>query len=155
MFGEKLRGPGMNLTARKTPWHIWAVGIISLLWNFGGVLDYSMTHFQVESYMSQFTPEQLDYFYSFPAWSVAFWALGVWGAFAGSFLILLRSRFATLSFGISIIGLLGSTIYQFGVADMPDSIATIGTKAFTAIIWLSVILLYKYCSRMQRAGVLR
>jgi hypothetical protein len=139
----------------KTPWHIWVVGIIALLWNSGGVIDYSMTHFRVDSYMAQFTPEQLDYFYSFPAWSVAFWALGVWGAFVGALLILLRSRFATLSFGISIIGLLGSTIYQFGVADMPESIATGGAKAFTAVIWLSVILLYIYCSRMQRAGILR
>lgn len=149
----------MNLPA-KTPWHIWVVGIISLLWNSGGVIDYCMTHLigpdpKVDSYMAQFTAEQLDYFYSFPAWAVAFWALGVWGAFVGSFLILLRSRFATLSFGISIIGLLGSTIYQFGIADMPDSLATGGIKAFTAVIWLSVILLYFYCSRMQRAGVLR
>jgi hypothetical protein len=141
--------------ALKTPWHIWVVGILAILWNSGGALDYSMTHFQVESYMSQFTAEQRDYFYSFPAWSVAFWAMGVWGAMAGSLLILLRSRFAVWSFGISIFGLLGSTFYQFVIADMPASINTPAAKAFTAIIWLSVIVLFIYCSRMRRAGVLR
>ncbi len=28
--------------------------------------------------MSKFTPEQLEYFYGFPTWVVAFWALAVW-----------------------------------------------------------------------------
>lgn len=144
----------MSLNA-KTPWHIWVVGILAIIWNAGGAIDYSMTHFRVDSYMANFTPEQLEYFYNFPAWSIAFWALGVWGAFIGSFLILLRSRFAVASFAISIFGLLGSTLYQFVIADMPESMATSGAKIFTAIIWLSVIILYIYCSRMRRVGVLR
>ena len=74
----------MNSNNVKAPVHLWIVGIVSLLWNAMGVFDYLATQLELESYMSQFTEEQLAYFYGFPAWSVAAWAFGVWGAVAGS-----------------------------------------------------------------------
>ncbi len=137
-----------------TPWHLWVVGVIAVIWNSGGAVDYTMTQMRNESYMSAFTPEQLDYFYAFPAWADAVWALGVWGAFIGSLLLLLRSRYAVVAFGISLVGLLGSTIYQMTV-DKPVSLITPGIWIFTAAIWLSVILLLWYALRMTKKGVLR
>ncbi len=137
-----------------TPWHLWVVGVIAVIWNSGGAVDYTMTQMRNESYMSAFTPEQLDYFYAFPAWADAVWALGVWGAFIGSLLLLLRSRYAVIAFGISLVGLLGSTIYQMTV-DKPVSLITPGIWIFTAAIWLSVILLLWYALRMTKKGVLR
>jgi hypothetical protein len=41
-----------------------------------------------------------------------FWALGVWGALAGSMLLLLRSRRAVTAFAASLVGLAVSTGYQ-------------------------------------------
>ena len=35
----------------KTPWHLWAVGVISLLWNGYGGYDFIMTTTQGETYM--------------------------------------------------------------------------------------------------------
>jgi hypothetical protein len=52
---------------RKTPFHLWIVGILALLWDAIGAFDYSATQLRMEAYMSQFTPEQLEYFYAFPA----------------------------------------------------------------------------------------
>ena len=46
----------------KTPWHIWVVGVGSLLWHLIGATDYVMTQTKNEQYMANFTPEQLDYF---------------------------------------------------------------------------------------------
>ncbi len=137
-----------------TPWHLWVVGIIATIWNSGGAVDYTMTQTRNESYMSNFTPEQLEYFYSFPAWADAVWAMGVWGAFIGSLLLLLRSRYAIIAFGISLAGLIGSTIYQM-MADMPASLNTPGIWIFTGAIWLSVILLIWYARNMIAKGVLR
>lgn len=138
----------------KAPWHLWVVGIIATVWNSGGALDYTMTQTRNESYMSSFTQEQLDYFYAFPAWADAVWALGVWGAFIGSLLLLLRTRFAVIAFGISLAGLLGSSIYQM-TADMPESLSTPGIWIFTAVIWLSIIFLISYARMMAARGVLR
>ncbi|GAA0470117.1 hypothetical protein GCM10009096_08780 [Parasphingorhabdus litoris] len=137
-----------------TPWHLWVVGIVATLWNSGGALDYTMTQTRNESYMSSFTQEQLDYFYAFPAWADAAWALGVWGALLGSLLLLMRSRHAVIAFGLSLLGLLGSSIYQM-TADMPVSLSTPGIWMFTAAIWLSIILLIWYARKMTVGGILR
>ena len=80
----------MDKNLSRAPTHLWIVGIIAVLWNAIGAFDYSATQLRLESYMSQFTPEQLDYFYGFPAWTVAAWAIAVWSSLLGSIALLLR-----------------------------------------------------------------
>ncbi len=94
----------MNELNTKVPRHLWIVGVLSLLWNAVGAFDYSASQLRIESYMSQFTPEQLAYFYGFPAWAVAAWAIAVWGALLGSLCLLLRKAWAVWLFGASIVG---------------------------------------------------
>jgi hypothetical protein len=138
----------------KTPWWFWAVAVLSLLWNAMGALDYTMTHMRVESYMAAFTEEQRTYFLGFPAWAVACWAFGVWGSFAGSLLLLLRSKIAVYATGLSIIGLVGTTIYQL-TSNIPGSLNTAFTWTFSAAIWLATIGLFWFAWRMQARGILR
>ncbi|MDA9918478.1 hypothetical protein N9D37_01135 [Erythrobacter sp.] len=142
-----------QLEQAKTPWHLWGVGIIALLWNSGGVISYMTTELGMLEGMGA-TPEQIAYFDSFPAWSVAFWALGVWGCFLGSLALLFRSRFAVWLYGISLIGLLGTTYYQRVASTLPESMDTTGQALFAVLIWVITLALFFYASRMRRAGVL-
>lgn len=142
-------------TRSITPRHLWIVGAISLLWNAFGAFDYLMTQTANEAYMSNFTPEQRAYFDSYPSWMVAFWALGVWGAAAGSVLLLLRSRHAEGAFLLSLVGLAVSTVYQYGLADMPASLKTPGIMVLSLVIWAIAIVLYLYARTMRQRGVLR
>jgi hypothetical protein len=52
--------------AAKAPIAFWIIAVLSLLWNAVGAFDYLATQLELESYMSQFTQEQLDYSYGFP-----------------------------------------------------------------------------------------
>ena len=54
----------------QIPWHLWVVGVVALLLSAMGALDYVMTQTKNDSYMSNFTPERLEFFYGFPAWVV-------------------------------------------------------------------------------------
>ena len=63
--------------------------------------DYLATKLQLDFYMSQFSEEQLEYFYGFPAWATSGWAIAVWGALLGSILLLLRTRWALWAFVVS------------------------------------------------------
>ena len=74
-----------------TPRHLWIVGALSLLWNCIGAADYTMTQTRNSAWLQGITAEQLAYLHDFPTWAVSAWALGVWGALAGSILLLLRS----------------------------------------------------------------
>lgn len=137
------------------PWHLWAVGALSLLWNSGGAFDYTMTHMRDPGYLSAFPPETLAWVESIPAWATVPWALGVWGAVSGSILLLARSRWAVAAFGVSLAGLAGTTIYQHGIADMPSSMKTAGGMAFSAALWAVAGFLLWYAMRMRARGALR
>jgi hypothetical protein len=137
------------------PWHLWVVGISSLLWNAGGAFDYVMTKTRNADYLARLAPEQIGWLDSFPIWMNLAWALGVWGAVAGSVALLLRHRWAVVAFALSLAGLVVATVYQFGLANMPASLKTGGGMAFTAALWVVAILLLWYATRMRARGVLR
>jgi hypothetical protein len=140
----------------KTPWHLWVVGIVSLLWNAVGAVDYTMTQTRNEAWMGQFSPEQLEYFYGFPSWVVAFWALGVWAAVAGSLLLLARSAAAIWAFVASLVGMTGVTLYQFALSPVAFAdIAGAGAIWFSAAIVLVGFALLWYARAMKIRGVLR
>ena len=141
---------------RKTPVHLWIVGVVSLLWNAVGAFDYTMTKMQNAEYLAAFTPEQQAWFASFPLWANIGWALGVWGSVLGSLLLLARSRHAVSAFAVSLVGLAISCIYQFGL-HYGDLMRLFGTfpMIFTAIIWVILIALYLYARKQAAAGVLR
>jgi hypothetical protein len=144
----------VNQSAPITPAHLWIIGILAVVWNAIGAYDYTATQYKFESYMSQFTPEQLDYFYSFPVWMDAAWAIAVWAAVLGSIVLLMRKALAAWLFGISILGLGASTVYNFILSD-GMAIMGEGAATFSAIIWLIALFLYFYSSAMAKRRVLR
>ncbi len=138
----------------KTPWWFWLVALLAVLWNYGGVMDFMMTHTQNQDYMANFTAAQQEYFYSFPLWANIAWAAGVFGAMLGSLLLLLRTRFAFHAFAISIGGMVVSFAYQF-ISDAPDDLYSFATIAFTVAIWVIAFLLLWFSLAMQKNQVLR
>lgn len=143
----------MNADNEKTPVHFWVVGVLALLWDAMGAFDYAATQYRIESYMSQFTQAQLDYFYAFPAWADAAWALAVWSSLAGAVSLLLRRRWAVILFGAAIVGLAMTTVYNFILS---DGLAVMGTgaAAFTVVIWAIALFLFFYARGMAQRGVL-
>jgi len=143
----------MNQSTTKAPFHLWIVGVLAVLWNAVGAFDYTATQMKLDFYMSQFTTEQLDYFYAFPAWVDAGWAIAVWGALLASLVLLLRKAFAVWLFGISILGMAATAVYTFFLT---DSSSVMGEDAlmFTAVIWVIALFLYFYSIAMAKRRVL-
>ncbi|MEE9387886.1 MAG: hypothetical protein V3U96_04695 [Paracoccaceae bacterium] len=139
----------------KAPWHIWVVGIAALLWNAGGAYDYVMTVTENSAYMANFTPDQLSYFYGFPSWVMAAWAIAIWAAVLGSVLLLLRSRHAALAFGLSILGIIATTLYSFVLSGVNyGELVGKGALWFTLAIGVVAVLLWLYARAMHQRGVL-
>lgn len=135
----------------KTPWHVWLVGIGTLLFNAMGVMSYIMTMLGKLADLGM-TPDQITFMESYPAAANAFWALGVWGALAGSVLLLARSRFAVAAMVIALVGLIGTTVYNYALIDVPADMAA---PALDVAIWAVTLFLLFYARRMAAAGVLR
>lgn len=137
----------------STPWHLWAVGGLALLWNGYGGYDYVMTQTNNAAYLAQFTAEQRAYFDSFPMWMEAVWAIGVWGAVLGSVLLLLRSKWAFHAFLASLIAFAVSVVY----GQVTGGSAIMGTTGmiFSAVIFLLGLGFVMYSRAMASKGVLR
>ena len=138
----------------RVPRHLWVVGTLAVLWNGIGAFDYAATQFRYQPYMSQFTPEQLAYFYGFPAWATAAWAIAVWSAVIASAGLLLRKSWAAGLFGLSIAAMLVTALYNFVLS---DGLAMMGAggMVFTVVIWVIAFALFFYARRMAGRGVLR
>lgn len=139
----------------KTPWHLWVVGGLTLLWNAGGAFDFVMTQTKNEAYMQAFTPEQLEYFYGFPTWVVLCWGIATCGAVIGSLLLLLRKAAAYPVFLVSFIAMVLTTIHNFVLSDGLHVMGGVGVIIFSAIIFVIALLLVIYAKAMRRRGVLR
>ena len=144
---------------RSAPMHLWAVGGLSLLWNAFGATDYTMSQLRNEAWlggaaesMGITAQDMIAYIDGFPAWMHAFWALGVWGALLGSVLLLLRKRQAVWAFGLSLLGLAVTQIYQ---ATTPQPAWADMAVGMTVTIWAIALFLLGYAIWMRNKGVLR
>jgi hypothetical protein len=150
-------------TARRTPWHLWAVGLGSLLWNAYGCYDYLMTNLRGEAYLREAaasmkwdaadTDAFIAYYNSMPAWMTAVWAVGVWGALAGSMLLLLRRKLAVPVFAASLIAFVLSVLSTFVLLDAPEAVRS--TAVIQAVIFVACLFFVWYAWTMAKRGVLR
>ena len=153
----------MNATTARptTPWHLWLVGLIALIFTLFGAYDYYMTQIGDREYLAAaMAPMGVDaetalaYYSSFPLWMEAVWAIGVWSGVAGAVLLLLRSRLAFPAFVISLAAFVISNLYGF-VNPMPDVIDPTMTLVMICVVFVVMLLLAIYAWRMQARGVLR
>ncbi|MEM9234295.1 MAG: hypothetical protein AAGA69_08665 [Pseudomonadota bacterium] len=138
----------------KTPWHLWVVGILAVLWNAGGCYDYIMTVTENPEYLAQMTEEQREAYSSMPVFYYALYAIAIWGAMLGSIALLLRKNWAVPLFMASLGCMAVNFIYGIFLAEtkVPMTSMQIG---FTAAIVLIAVFLLAYSRSMARAGHLR
>jgi len=136
-----------------TPKHLWIVGVLALLWNGMGAMNYVVTQLKVDAFMSQYTQEQLDYYYGFPAWAIAFWAIAVWFGVAGCVLLLMRKKIAETIFLISFVSMVINSIYSYGMSNGME-IQGAGGFAFSLVIFVVALGLWIYARAMRARGVL-
>jgi len=146
-----------NETAARPPLSFWVVGALSLLWNGFGAYDYLMTRMRNEAYLGQSgdAKAMLAWIDGLPLWLQLCWGLGVWGAVAGSVLLLARSRFAVPAFLASLLGAIGSLAYQFTASNMPAGLDGPGRLIMPIVIVAVAAFLWQFARREVENGTLR
>jgi hypothetical protein len=138
----------------RVPAHLWIVGVLALLWNGFGCYDYLLTNLKDQTYLTQFSADQLAYMNSLPAWLTGSWAIGVWGGLAGSILLLMRSRYAVWMLGLSLIGAIVGLGYQMFLTKMPASMREGMMGIMPWVIILIAAFLFWYSWNAQKKGLL-
>ena len=130
-------------TPVKVPWHVWGIGVFALLFNAIGVFDFVMNMAQGAEYPASagMTPAQIAHYQEMPTWMTVDWAVGVFGAFLASILLLLRKKLALPIFAVSLTAFLISLLYTYvltgGGAVMGQQMAIVST--------VIAVLLFFFC----------
>ena len=146
----------MTQASVKTPWHVWLVGLIALLFNLIGVFDFVMSMAQGAKYLASTgkTPDQIAHHQRMPSWMTVVWAVGVFGAFLASILLLLRRQQAFPVFILSLLAFLVSPLYTYVLT---NGGAVMGQQmAIASTVIAGLLVIFSGCSRyMTLRGVLR
>jgi len=158
---------GMTSMTTRTPWHLWLVGVIAVLWNAYGGYDYTMSMTQGATYMATagMTPDQIAFYDVMPSWMTAVWAIGVWGGMLGSLLLLLRNKLAFPVFAVSFAAFLTSLLYVYGLSDGGNVMGFMmkdGVKVASSMVIIMNVVIAAGCAfftlyawTMSKKGVLR
>ena len=140
----------------KTPWHLWVVGVVAVLFNGVGVFDYVMSKTQGAAYMQSagMPPAAIEHYMNLPFWVNCVWAIGVWAAILASVLLLLRNKLATPVFIVSLAAFVLSLVYHYAIAGTGDMMGTAGIVS-SAVITLMLVMFIFYSRAMAKRGVLR
>ena len=83
----------------------------------------------------------------------AFWAIAVWGSVAGSIGLLMRKKWAMWAFVVSCVGMVCTTIYNFGITNGAEIMGSEGV-IFSVVIWVIALFLLWYSWSQAKKGVL-
>lgn len=125
----------------KAPWHLYAVGLLTLVWNGYGASQWYMQAMKVRSYYAQMTLEQVQFLQAQPIWVEVLFGVGVWTGVLGALMLLLRRKLAFNAFVASLIAVVANTVYMqvvsngrevFGIGTLYAAIAVIVVAAASA-----------------------
>lgn len=93
----------------KPHWSFWVVGVIALVWNGLGSMNYFMQ--MTADSLSAYREIEQAIITGRPAWATAAFAIAVFGGTVGAILLLLRKALAAHVFIVSLVGVVVVTLH--------------------------------------------
>ncbi|NHF60132.1 hypothetical protein FK220_012310 [Flavobacteriaceae bacterium TP-CH-4] len=103
--------------AIKPPTWFWIVSAIALLWNLLGVFAYLADAYMGEEALAALPEAQQELYETRPAWVTAAFAIAVFGGALGCIALLLRKKWASPVFILSLMAVLAQQLYVFFLSD--------------------------------------
>jgi hypothetical protein len=141
----------MTSTNGKTPWHIWFVGILALLWNAAGAVTIVLAQM---GRLPDISAEEAAYYAAQPLWFVVLTDIALFSAIGAAVALLLRSRVAVTLFTVSLVAIVVTNLYDLSVASSRALFSTGAAVATTVIVVLAILELL-YAKAMSKRSLLR
>lgn len=121
---------GQGPTAPRTPWHLWVVGALALLWYAAGAVTIQLAQL---GKLPGLRPDEIAYYAAKPAGLVVLTALGTYGSLLGAILLLLRHRGA-----VSILVIALACILLADAVELADGTSRAYANSGAAIVTVAV-----------------
>ena len=127
----------MNNNVDRIHWSFWVIGIVALIWNVMGCINYLM---QMKPDALATYPEAARMLVADrPGWATGAFAVAVFGGALGCLLLLVKKSVAYYAFVASFLGVVVTNIYTFGVTDSTGiwvgSLMSLAVAVF--LVWYS------------------
>ena len=135
----------------RVPWHLWVVGVLSLLWNASGA--YVIMQAQSGAPMDM-DAREIAYYAAQEPWFVALVDVALLAPVLAALLLLLRNRWAVTLFGASVAAILVTAVYDIaqGTALLLHDRGWLVLECVTVGV---ALLQLAYAHAMRKRGVLR
>lgn len=137
-------------STRTAPWHLWAVGVVALLWNGSGAYTIMMAQ---AGRLGGLTADEMAYYAAQPLWFVIITDIALLSAVAAAVALLLRSRAAVALFSISLGAILVTNVYDL-TASSSRMLANTAALVVTVLIFVIAVLELLYARAMRKRAVL-
>jgi hypothetical protein len=121
---------------RKTPWHLWTVGVLTLLWNGSGAYTIMMAQ---AGELANLSADEVAYYAAQPTWYVILVDVAVTAPLLAGIALLFRSRFAVMLFAIGLAVVIFADIYELA-AGTSRALLNTATMTVTSVILVIAIL---------------
>lgn len=138
----------------KAPWHLYAVGAITLLWNGFGAVQWYQQVTRAASYWGNLTIAQVQYIQQQPVWVETLFGVGVWTGVLGALMLLLRRKLAFHAFVASLIAVLVNTVYVQGMTNGREIMGNGTLYAAVAVIVVAAASV-AYAQFARKRGIIR
>lgn len=142
-----------NMTNTNKPSILfWIIGVIALIWNGLGVMAYIGQAYMTDEVLSQLPQGEQDFYNNIPAWVTAAFAISVFAGLFGSLELLLRKKWASPLFLLSLLAVLAQQAYNFF---MQDYIELTGSRMIMpAVVLIVCVFLVLFTNAQKQKGVL-
>jgi hypothetical protein len=135
-------------TKNKPSSAFWMISVIALIWNIIGVIMYLIQAFTTDD-MKALLPEiEREMYDNKPAWATAAFAFAVFAGLFGSIGLLMRKKWTTALFLISLIGILIHQVYIFFVSGIMEG-ASASIMAMPILVTVIGIFLVLYSKTLK------
>ena len=141
----------ISTPVRRTPWHLWVIAILTLLWNGSGAYTIMMAQ---AGWLKDLDAAEAAYYGAQPSWFVIATDVALLLPLAAAVALLLRSRMAAWLFALSLIAIALNDAYDIA-AGTSRALADRGWLILTVIIAVITVLQLVYAWAMKKRGVLR
>ena len=135
----------------RTPWHLWLVAILVLLWNGSGALTIMLAQ---AGTLPNITADEAAYYAAQSLPFVLITDVALLTPLAGAVALMLRSKTAVALFAVSLVCICITNTWDI-LAGTSRALANTTALVVTCIILVLAILELIYARAMQQRGVLR
>jgi len=107
-------------TTNKPGTAFWIISAIALIWNIMGVIAYLIQAFMTDDMKALLPETEREMYENKPAWATAAFAFAVFAGLIGAIGLLMRKKWATALFIISLLGILAHQVYIFFISGVMD-----------------------------------